>query len=205
MCVLQSMSSPCKLKASLLNRFLASSGKDRALCLYRRIEAFDTSSSATSFEHCVHKKSAHKRIVWDCSWTGDSAFLVSASRDGFCKVWRVFETETGGVDLDSIFAFSPFVGTAVTAVDVRSSGSKCEGWLVALGAESGDVQVGVLGRDGVSYTVMCKVDSLYCHGATVRCVKWRPAGDSNDSAESSMELASCGEDNTVRIHKFTTE
>lgn len=189
-----------------MRRFLASSGKDRALCLYRRVEATtgSTSSSSSSFEHCVYKKSAHKRIVWDCSWTGDSAFLVSASRDGFCKVWRVVDTEAGGADLDCVFAFSPFDGTAVTAVDIRPSGSLVGGWLVALGAESGDVQVGVLGGDGASYAALCKVDSQYCHGATVRCVRWRPSGD-GDGGDSCMELASCGEDNTVRIHRFTNK
>lgn len=37
---------------------LASSGKDRAINIYRE--------SNGSYMHIVQKKNAHKRIVWDC-------------------------------------------------------------------------------------------------------------------------------------------
>ena len=41
-------------------RYLASSGKDRSLCLYAHNPATNT------YETVVIKKSAHKRIVWGC-------------------------------------------------------------------------------------------------------------------------------------------
>ena len=76
------------------------------------------------------------------------------------KVWRVqVQIEADGsesLDLVNVHSFSPFAGGAVTAVDVCKSGPLDQvalipvrgvetvastAWLIALGAESGDLQV----------------------------------------------------------------
>eukprot|EP01034_Spumella_vulgaris_P028955 gene28953-35916_t len=195
------------VKFSPDNKYLASSGKDRALCLYQH------NPSGKTFNHVVYKKNAHKRIVWGVSWTPDSSKLLTVSRDGFCKVWVVNTTTTSSedyqevLDLECIHTFSPFEGTAVTALDIRVPEDGSDGWLVAFGAENGDLQVSKLSADGKASTLLKKIDSLYCHGATVRCIKWRPTSSSTQSestADRGIEFATCGEDNTVRIHKLTS-
>lgn len=66
--------------------------------------------------------------MWN-SWTADSGSVVTVSRDGQCKVWRVQQqqqslsrnnplVEVGGVALECVHSFAPFGGNSVTAVDV---------------------------------------------------------------------------------------
>lgn len=120
------------------------------------------------------------------------------SRDGICKVWRLVESADGSnVDLEAVHTFSPCGSVSVTALDVLpfEGGSS---WLVAFGAESGDIVIEQLSSDGTVNTPLCKVDAKYCHGATVKRIRWRPSTDS-----SRLHFASCGEDNTVRIHELS--
>lgn len=245
-------------------RYLASSGKDRSLCLYAH------NSTTNTFDTVTVKKSAHKRIVWGCrfvfcvlflqycrlfiifhsylfscnsiaSWTEDGSHLITVARDGICKVWQlVVLSATEGaqvVDLVNVHSFTPFAGGAVTAVDICRSGplSRISGipvvaagsasgegvkgcqsaWMVALGAESGDLQVWRVSKllpqaDGAeaeyASQALLAVSEAHAHGATVRRIRWRPqrAGQDQDKTDSSAswEFASCGEDRTVRVHRI---
>jgi len=150
------------------------------------------------------------------------------ARDGVAKVWRVVlqSDETGTLqvsDLLAVHSFSPFAGAAVTAVDVCRSGplgkltaaqgsSSATSWLVALGAESGDLQVWQVGpvrsasEESSEYAshVLLTVPEAHAHGATVRRLRWRPQQQPlKESEETSWELASCGEDRTVRVHRIS--
>ncbi len=192
-------------------RFLATSGKDRALCLYRLARG----AEGETFEHCLQQKSAHKRIVWDCrfaqhsdlmstlialrSWTSDSSKLLTVSRDGFCKVWAVREGPQD-VGLECLFSFAPFDGVAVTAVDVHRSTLLNGEHLVAFGSENGDLQVSSLSAEGLSTTVLSRVADEFSHGAAVKRVRWRPTTTTGDE----LCFGSSGEDNTLRIHKMMT-
>lgn len=142
--------------------------------------------------------------------------MVTASRDGSCKVWKLTtETNEQGqlvYDLACVCTFSPFGGTAVTAVDIfhQVGGASAvaspdpEGWMMALGAETGDIQVHRLpcGRDSAEAypepALLLSVPATHAHGATVRRIRWRPRGDD----EQALEFASCGEDKTVRVHRL---
>jgi len=113
-------------------QFLASSGKDRSLCLYEKsVDKSDSYVDAMPYIPYAVQKGAHKRIVWDLSWTTSmsskdtiNTFLLSGSRDGVCKVWQVerdlpVETRAGKA-LVCLYSFSPFDGVSVTAVQFRS-------------------------------------------------------------------------------------
>jgi hypothetical protein len=138
---------------------------------------------------------------------------VTASRDGACKVWKLTtETNPQGQlvhDLVCVCTFTPFAGTAVTAVDIfhpagdAASSSDPEGWMLALGAETGDIQVhrlqyGTAGDVVPEPALLLSVPATHAHGATVRRIRWRPRSDD----ERVLEFASCGEDKTVRVHRI---
>ncbi len=150
------------------------------------------------------------------------------ARDGIVKVWRVeLQTDETGTlqvsDLLAVHSFTPFAGAAVTAVDVCRSGpldkltaavqgtSSATAWLVALGAESGDLQVWQVGpvdsasEEDAAYAshALLTVPEAHAHGATVRRLRWRPQQSQKESEETSWELASCGEDRTVRVHRIS--
>ena len=175
------------------------------------------------------------------SWTKDGSHLITVARDGICKVWQlVVLSATEGaqvVDLVNVHSFTPFAGGAVTAVDICRSGSLsrisgipvvaagsasgegvkgCQSaWMVALGAESGDLQVWRVSKllpqaNGAeaeyASQALLAVSEAHAHGATVRRIRWRPqrAGQDHDNTDSSAswEFASCGEDRTVRVHRI---
>jgi hypothetical protein len=128
-------------------------------------------------------------------------------------VWQLTkETNAHGqlvYDLVSVCTFSPFAGTAVTAVDIfhpvggASAILNTEGWMMALGAETGNIQVHRLPCGGAAEAypepaLLLSVPATHAHGATVRRIRWRPRGDD----EQALEFASCGEDKTVRVHRI---
>lgn len=136
--------------------------------------------------------------------------MVTASRDGTVKLWRLNAAADGSiVELDCVHTFTPFGGVAVTALDVLRSTSAepvAEGWLLALGAESGDLQVRRYRPSEVSgepFALLLSVPDSHCHGATVRRIRWRPVpvGSSSSGGDGVVEFASCGEDRTVRVHR----
>lgn len=145
------------------------------------------------------------------------------------KVWRVHvQTEADGtesLDLVNVHSFSPFAGGAVTAVDVCKSGpldrvalipvagaetASPTAWLVALGAETGDLHVWRITLREVEGSmveydshVLLAVSEAHAHGATVRRLRWRPQlSETEDASCASWDLASCGEDRTVRVHRI---
>lgn len=200
------------LSFSGCGRYLASSGKDRSMCVFKRNDRYDESKGeqeqgAFTLLACV--KGVHKRIVWGLSWLPAAAvcdgtdtvakpMLVTASRDAVCKVWQLAERgdghHEGGNPLQCECSFSPFDKTAVTAVACAPA-PHC---LLAVGSEAGDVSVWRWAGEGGEWgAVKMWAAPAHCrHGASVRCLAWRPAGPSNQAPL----LASCGDDCTVRLH-----
>jgi WD40 repeat protein len=148
-----------------------------------------------------------------CSWSPDSEHVVTASRDGTCKLWHIEGTaaDTSSAEFVCLHTFTPFAGVAVTALDIlrnpyageTSDAGLAGGWLVALGAESGDLQVRRFAPGGANaetdcFPVVSTVPDSHCHGATVRRIRWRPV----NLEVPELEFASCGEDRTVRVHRL---
>jgi WD40 repeat protein len=148
-----------------------------------------------------------------CSWSPDSEHVVTASRDGTCKLWHIkgMAVDIASAEFVCLHTFTPFAGVAVTALDIlrypyageTSDAGSAGGWLVALGAESGDLQVrrfapGVANAETDCFPVVSTVPDSHCHGATVRRIRCRPV---NPEVQV-LEFASCGEDRTVRVHRL---
>jgi elongator complex protein 2 len=177
------------LKFSHNDKYLASSGKDRALCIFKLDE-----NTSNMYELCVALGNSHKRIVWDLCWSGDSSFLVSVSRDGFCKIWTIeLDQNTSKYMLNCIASFSPLEKIAVTAIDILPNKIGEDKWLTVIGLENGDLLLYYIGLSKVEYLV--KMEKYYSHGATVKKIRFRP----NDSNEKTYWFATCSEDFSVRI------
>ena len=177
------------LKFSHDDKYLASSGKDRALCIFKLDE-----STSNMYELCVALGNSHKRIVWDLCWSGDSSFLVSVSRDGFCKIWTIeLDQNTNKHMLNCVASFSPLDNIAVTAIDILPKIIEQDKWLTVIGLENGDLLLYYIGLNKVEYLV--KMEKYYSHGATVKKIRFRP----NDNNEKTYCFATCSEDFSVRI------
>ncbi len=106
-----------------------------------------------------------------------------------------------------LFEFRPFDGVSVTAVDSFSFDSQEH--FLAIGSESGEIQVWLLRFDvskGLNCTKLFVFAATICHGSSVRRLRWNPqsylSDSSNRGALHKAELASCGDDNFVRIFQI---
>lgn len=145
-----------------------------------------------------------------CSWTADSRFLLTGSRDGALKIWTVVldaATQTVPVDLRCVYSFTPFArftaNPSVTALDVYQYPSpslltSADDILVVVGSGAGEMQVlrlrvtdaavGTASNTEATVTVdvLCEVPHEQAHSATVRKVMWRrPIADASSDASSS--------------------
>lgn len=166
------------LEFSPCGEFLASAGRDRKMCIFKRGSGIEFSRA------CLVK--AHARIIWGLAWTPDSKYIVTASRDSTIKVWKVNaqgiadETPVGKMSCES----------SVQSVSCQKDGDSI---LIAAGLENGHVHV---------YRFQERIDASECiesvyasparlkHAAAVRRVQWRPGQN---------KISSVGDDHSVKI------
>jgi elongator complex protein 2 len=191
-------------------RYLASSGKDRRLCLWRRDEM------TREFSLAFAKDSAHKRIIWSAHFCPfNESILASGSRDGCIKLWKVQDTDDGGAQAVELYSFAPCFHReqkpdAVTALSFAPVAFDQDMAILALGLESGRIEiwkVPLSAQDSsVKPTLVLNVDPFLCHIATVTKLAWRPHRVADGDAsrkEVSLVLASSSLDHGCRIFEIS--
>lgn len=197
-------------------KYLASSGKDRRICIWKKGQESSPSNdeSAGGYELTAAADSAHKRIVWSVHFCPSMPNIIaSGSRDGFVKVWKVCETTDNGPQLKELLKFEPSTkggkkSEPVTAVafaeglpdDIIQYG------ILGIGTESGRIEVWAVpvSDDSASNepTLLHAVDANDSHFDTVKKLSWRPLAAGNhmeNGAVLAFTLASCSQDCGVRI------
>jgi elongator complex protein 2 len=132
---------------------------------------------------------AHARIIWDCSWSPTSEFFATASRDKVVKVWKI--TNNGVQDVLSL-KFDE-AATACSFAPVERSNQ----FKLAIGLENGQITLANLKLDGDQLVLEDRKDFTEFHASTVNALKW----NSIINSDSSLELASCSDDHSVRLYK----
>mmetsp|Transcript_26528 Transcript_26528/g.38034 ORF Transcript_26528/g.38034 Transcript_26528/m.38034 type:complete len:299 (+) Transcript_26528:705-1601(+) len=205
-------------------KYLASSGKDRSICLWRKRVVPTTADAEFAYELVAMKSMAHKRIIWDLSWCPQSPFVfATGSRDGFVKIWKVCANTNNEPDsivdvLIPQFAFEPATkGQTVEPVTAVSFAPKLQNLdcaILAIGLENGQIELWSIpittsldeaaNWKNHSCQLLHKVDSLDCHVGAIKKIGWKPTSmETRDPSGSSMKVqltfATCGEDHGVRI------
>ncbi|KAJ3642069.1 hypothetical protein Zmor_024887 [Zophobas morio] len=150
------------------------------------------------------KTSIHSRIIWCCSWTHDSLYFATGSRDGKVVVWRKNEhKEEKGIlgEYEAASKHLELKGESVTAV---AFAPKCVlgGYLLAVGLEVGVIRCYKWTSAGWENLVI--LDRNLAHHLSVKRLAFRPftveTRAKND--DNILQLASCGSDHVVRLHDF---
>jgi len=184
-------------------KYLISSGKDRRLCVWKK-----QAKDQVKFDLSAIVESAHKRIIWSCEFCSvDSSLLATGSRDGFVKIWRISEDDSG-VMVSEVCRFEPTckgkkkvepitaLSFAPKTLHMMKDGEICKHTILAIGMESGLIELWIIPLEGEN-RIPCLAHSIPvqdCHIDVVKKLAWRPS-----KLDQRLTLASCSSDNGVRI------
>jgi len=197
-------------------KYLASSGKDRRICIWKKSDHLSAEyNDSCEYQLTTAMDSAHKRIVWSVHFCpGKPNILVSGSRDGFVKLWRIVEGDDGSLDMLEMLKFEPLCKgnkksepvTAVSFADfISRSDDGIEYGLLSIGTECGRVEVWKVpiseNDPNFDAKLVFSVPANECHFDSVKKIAWRPVGCNGDEVLSPtiLTFATCGEDCGVRI------
>lgn len=186
--------------------YLASSGKDRRLCIWKR------QAQNGIFELAWAQESAHKRIIWSIHFCPfQPNVLVSGSRDGCIKVWQLENGQDGTLTASTMFSFAPCTlmngkPDSVTALCLRPTPYDKDGAVavLAIGLDSGRFEIWSIPIVGAATEAQSTakpellrvVPESLCHRATVTKLAWKPERDAEGGCRL---LASSSMDHGVRI------
>jgi elongator complex protein 2 len=196
--------------------YLASSGKDRRLCIWKRQPTKELSDKVEPFFLAMAVDSSHKRIVWSvhfCPYAPN--ILASGSRDGTLKLWMLTEEntedETKEMRIKEYLQFSPVAdgngtggkSTAVTSLAFAPLKLGANLAMLAIGLENGLIQLWSVplkiqddSSDAMQATLVSLFDPNMCHIGAISKLAWRPT--SNNGIKS-LTLASCSLDSGCRL------
>ena len=197
-------------------KYLASSGKDRRICIWQTTQG-GNDDKTSGYELVAAADSAHKRIVWSVHFCPSTPNIIaSGSRDGFVKVWQVCETVDEGPQLKELLKFEPSTkgskkSEPVTAVKFAEGlpNDRIPYGVLGVGTESGRIEVWAipfLTSDGPP-KLLHAIAANDCHFDTVKRLVWRPLSANNSETDGAatleLTLGSCSQDSGVRIFNIS--
>ncbi|KAJ3221970.1 Elongator subunit elp2 [Clydaea vesicula] len=173
------------LKFSNNDKYFLSVGRDRMWTLYSKIE------NEWKVLHASTK--SHARIIWGGAFTPDDKYFVTASRDKTLKVWSLEDLE------NSYFVMN--FENALTAVDISSTFINDSSYLLAVGFETGLVQIFEL--DLINKTFKLKVENND-HALSITTIKFRPkvSFEVTKNERDKIYIATAADDWAVRLFSF---
>ncbi|CAK9832654.1 Elongator complex protein 2 [Anthophora retusa] len=170
------------------DKYLVSVSRDRRWTLFECKDDNMYTLIATS-----KKNNLHTRIIWCCSWTHDSSFFATGSRDGKIGVWNPNFTADRIVPTTSLD-----VKHSVTALVFSLQNISEHLYVLAIGFETGYIEIQKLKifANSCKWEKHIVYDSSKAHHLTIKRLKFRP----QKKYSNILQLASCGCDHTVKIY-----
>jgi elongator complex protein 2 len=188
-------------------RYLASSGKDRRLCIWSCQATSEPKEVVFTLGAAID--SAHKRIVWSVHFCPfDSTLLATGSRDGTVKIWRIGDastSENGSLSATVLHTFEASYrnegkkGEAVTAVSFAPIPSTLDSneAILAVGLDNGLIEM--WGVSDKECHLLHAIEPPSCHFTTVKKLSWRPVRKADAAT---LILASASADHGCRLYSF---
>ncbi|KAI0728765.1 WD40 repeat-like protein [Fomitopsis betulina] len=134
---------------------------------------------------------SHARIIWDCAWAPEGDVFVTASRDKTVRVWR--QQEPSKQDKWISIATLKVTEAATAVAFAHSVPGRRR--LMFVGLESGAILLYSSPADDASdWKHDLTIDSHFAHVDHIHNITCRPSDDPK-----TIQLASCSEDNTLKI------
>ena len=170
------------------NKYLLSVSRDRRWSLFECKDNMYTLIAAS-----LKKDNLHTRIIWCCSWTYDSSFFATGSRDGKIGIWNPNFTDDKIVSTTSLD-----MKTSVTALAFSLQNISQGFYVLAIGLETGFIEIQKLKMfsNNFEWEKYIMYDTSQAHHLTVKRLKFRP----QEKYSNILQLASCGSDHIIKIH-----
>ncbi|XP_057331577.1 elongator complex protein 2 [Microplitis mediator] len=180
-----------QLEFSPDGKYLLSVSRDRRWSLF-----YTDSGDNYKLIACSAAKSLHTRIIWCCSWSHDSKYFATGSRDGKIGLWSVDQLKKNPDSMPVSSIELP--DDSVTALNFLNKFID-NSYILAVGFDDGTIEIRKITKDKANIEWICckKLDNQQAHHKTVKRLSFRPTFKDN-----SIELASCSADRAVKIYTF---
>uniref|UniRef100_A0A8C6DDZ3 Elongator complex protein 2 n=1 Tax=Moschus moschiferus TaxID=68415 RepID=A0A8C6DDZ3_MOSMO len=195
------------------DKFLLAVSRDRTWSLWKRQDTIppelDPVFSLFAFTNKV--TAVHSRIIWSCDWSPDGKYFFTGSRDRKVVAWGECDSSDDAIE-HSIGPCSSVldVGGAVTAVSVCPVLNLSQRYVVAVGLECGKICLYSWKKTDqvpeVNDWIRCvETSQSQSHTLAVKKLRWKNCNGKTEQNEGEgaawLQLASCGEDHTVKMHR----
>ncbi|KAL6267146.1 hypothetical protein P5V15_000225 [Pogonomyrmex californicus] len=172
-------------------KYLLSVSRDRNWSLFKNIDGYHKLIAASS-----NDDNPHSRIIWCCSWTQDSDYFATGSRDGKVAIWSTSTIENNVIPNIILDMHNQSVTALCFAPNCITQGS----YLLAIGFETGHIEIRRINiyLDN-TWSVLLKYDTSQAHHLTVKRLKFRP---NDNQSRDTLQLASCSSDHSVKIYNI---
>jgi len=202
-----------QMQFSPCGKFFLTVSRDRTWCLFKKEGEKNEWTLAGKTDKST---SVHQRLLWCCSWSEDSKYFATGSRDKKVAVWKAAdnsaapeaEQSTSCLGQCSLACAKPLaLDSPVTALAFVPFDESSVSRVLAVGLESGKiVMVRWTPKEGAEdeWKILMTLDSNQAHHSTVKRLKVRPMKPTK-SSNKTVHLASCSTDHFVKLHGFTIE
>nr|CAB3242288.1 elongator complex protein 2-like [Phallusia mammillata] len=181
------------------DKYLLSVSRDRTWVLHY-VEKTEN-GIVTNIAAASDKKLGHARIIWSCSWSVDSKFFATASRDKKVMVWELSDEDSS----HKVVVTRKSVNNCqqpVTAVAYALKSFETKSHILAVGLESGQIKiVSICEANNYSFVDMLCFDVNMSHCLPLKRLKWRPS-DKPSESDDTLFLASCSQDHQIKLFKL---
>ena len=210
--VVQRLSGPTltvtQIEFSPCGEYLLCVSRDRSWHLFQSNEENKSDQQFIAIANTDKKTSVHQRLIWSCSWSHDSKYFATGSRDKKIAIWSKISNkeiinsqsclgEYGMACKVPFVLESSITALAFTKQSCDKNNSK---YLIAAGLEIGKIYL-ILWEStntDIEWKILETINCTEGHHKTVKRLKFRP----NTANAKEHILASCGEDNTAKLYKI---
>lgn len=165
---------------------------DSLLCTVskdRKIGIFKREPNSRNFKN-VYLETAHKRIIYSCSFSHDEKLLITGSRDKTYKIWAI-NSESGELQEISLGKCKAGV-TAVCFANCELAPSLYHFWI---GLETGEVYAQSFDPSNKMVKQLATPDEHYSHCGSVNRIEVR-------AQEGKALVSTCSEDHSLRLYEY---
>ena len=210
--VVQRLSGPTltvtQIEFSPCGSYLLCVSRDRTWHLFKENKENQTDQHFIAVANTDKKTSIHQRLIWACSWSHDSNYFATGSRDKKIALWSKVENDVNSSSKTCLGEYGmvckvPLVlESSITALAFtrQTCDNRSSKYLIAAGLETGKICFVLWDPNATTeeWKILKTLNSSDGHHKTVKRLKFRP----KTVNEKEYILASCGEDNTVKLHRF---